>query len=70
MQVTLRQETKHRPMDLRAERPRAMQNGTGGLGEAASALDGSSHEWEVALKIASNIALEARTAVKVPAHTL
>lgn len=62
LQVELRQETSHRPMDLRAARPqvysRPQQAPQGGPAQ-------QEQEWEVALKIASTIASEARAAVKV-----
>ncbi|KAK9904793.1 hypothetical protein WJX75_002708 [Coccomyxa subellipsoidea] len=62
--VELRQETSHRPMDLRAARPqvysRPQQAPQGGPAQ-------QEQEWEVALKIASTIASEARAAVKAEA---
>ncbi len=62
LQVELRQETHHRPMDLRAARPQACSAPRGaGHGEPGQ----QEQEWEVALKIASSIAAEARAAVKV-----
>ena len=62
MQMALRQETKHRPMDLRVARS--------AFGEVASGAvpyenAGIAAPWEMSLKIASHIAAEARAAVKV-----
>ena len=65
LQVSIKQETRHRPMDLRAARSR------GRLVSAAVEdqweLDGCTAvpDWELALKVASTIAAEARAAVKV-----
>ncbi len=64
MQVTLRQETKHRPMDLRAHKPNARAMDAESAADAQP-VPGPSHDCEVALKIASTIAAEARAAVKV-----
>lgn len=60
-QVELRQETHHRPMDLRAATTRMHSR------PAPAACDAGLPEpdWEIALKIASSIGAEARAAVKV-----
>lgn len=66
-QVALKQETKHRPMDLRAAR-----SAFGELAPGAVSYEnaGLAAPWEVPLKIASHIAAEARAAVKVSADLL
>ena len=69
LQVSIKQETRHRPMDLRAGRSRvrhvsAAVEDQGELGGCADAPN-----WEPALKIASTIAAEARAAVKVGRRT-
>ena len=61
MQMALKQETKHRPMDLRAAR--AFGVPAPGTGTPDSSTPSAS--WEASLKIASHIAAEARAAVKV-----
>lgn len=62
VQMALRQETKHRPMDLRVAR-----SAFGEPAQEAAVFEGgaSGAPWEVSLKIASHIAAEARAAVKV-----
>ena len=64
VQVELRQETSHRPMDLRAAIPQARSTHKDAPQGQPFLQD---QEWVVALRIASNIAAEARTAVKVQA---
>lgn len=64
VQVELRQETSHRPMDLRAAIPQARSMHKEAPQGRPSPLD---QEWVVSLRIASNIAAEARAAVKVHA---
>ena len=64
MQMALRQETKHRPMDLRVARSAF---GEVALGAVPYESAGLPAPWEASLKIASHIAAEARAAVKVSA---
>ncbi|BDA49872.1 DNA polymerase iota at N-terminal half [Coccomyxa sp. Obi] len=63
-QVELRQETSHRPMDLRAARPQACSMHKEASQSQPSPQD---QDWVMALRIASNIAAEARAAVKAEA---
>ena len=69
LQVSIKQETRHRPMDLRAARSRVrhVSASVGDQGELELELDSRAvvPDWEVALKLASTIAAEARAAVKV-----
>lgn len=61
MQIALKQETKHRPMDLRAAKTFGVP-----APEAETPFSSTpSASWEASLKIASHIAAEARAAVKV-----
>ncbi len=62
MQMALKQETKHRPMDLRAARSAFGELASGAVPYESA---GVYAPWEASLKIASHIAAEARAAVKV-----
>jgi hypothetical protein len=66
-QIALKQETKHRPMDLRAARSVFGDLSSGAVPYESAGL---AAPWEVPLKIASHIAAEARAAVKVSADLL
>ena len=61
MQVSIRQETHYRPMDLRAARAGAPAAAAAAAEEACSS---SRERWVAALRVASSIAAEARAAVK------
>jgi hypothetical protein len=63
MQVPLRQETMHRPMDLRADRSHVSSGSK--TPTRRQLMTSSAEHWTCALKIASSIAAEARAAVKV-----
>ena len=61
-QMALKQETKHRPMDLRVAKSAFGELASGAVPYESTGVHAS---WEAALKIASHIAAEARAAVKV-----
>ena len=70
LQVSIKQETRHRPMDLRAARSRVQHvaAAVGDQGELELDSYAVAPDWELALKVASTIAAEARAAVKVGRH--
>ncbi|CAL5220492.1 g2519 [Coccomyxa viridis] len=60
-EMALKQETKHRPMDLRAARSAFGELASGAVPYESAGVHAP---WEASLKIASHIAAEARAAVK------